>query len=135
MLSASKQAGTQRLDCLLEYSHNVSEAFDNRVLFNSLHLLLAENNRFLIEEIQSRAVIYDRYYIGDGDEENAFIQLTITSTSTLDKRLKVELGDKVMALLEAEFSYSIGQLNCTVTVRINEISALDYCHSTNKVVR
>ncbi|MEH6579133.1 MAG: hypothetical protein V7731_18895 [Amphritea sp.] len=125
MLSARKQ-GAQMLDCVLEYSYNIREDFDNRVLFNSLHLLLAENNRFLIEEIQSRAVIYDRYYVGDGDDENAFIQLTVTSTSPLDQRLKTELGDKLAALLQAEFSYSLSQLNCIITVKINEVATTDH---------
>ena len=134
MLSARKQ-GAEMLDCVLEYSHNISEDFDNRVLFNSLHLLLAENNRFSIEQIQSRATVYNRYYVGDGGEENAFIQLTITSTLPLDKRLKIELGDKVMVLLNAEFSYSLSQLNCIVTVKINEVATTDYIKFIGSDVR
>ena len=67
------------LDCVLEFSDNIAEDFDNRELFNSLHLLLAQSGLFARDQIQSRAHLYHRYYIDDGGSENGFIQLTVTT--------------------------------------------------------
>jgi len=108
------------IDCLLEHSDNVHEDFSNRDLFNSLHLILSEHGEFPIEEIQSRAVIHKRYYVGDGREENAFVQLSLTIPEPLDSRRKPALAEVLLNLLKSEFFYSFQQLNCTITVKITD---------------
>ncbi|MBY4674980.1 hypothetical protein [Marinobacterium arenosum] len=105
-------------DCLLEYSDNIQERFTNQELFYSLHSLLCQTLGIRQEEIQGRAQVFNRYLIGNGDEENAFIQLTVRTPSPLDQRNKIELADKLAALLQAEFFYSFQQLHCAISVRI-----------------
>ncbi|MDI3323363.1 hypothetical protein QKW35_03145 [Pontibacterium granulatum] len=120
------------LDCILEFSDNIAEDFDNRELFNSLHLLLGGSGLFPEERIQSRAHRYRRYYVADGSRESGFIQLTVTTPRPLDSRYRNRLGDQLLALLQQEFCYSLQQLNCTLTVKITHIESTDYCKSVNR---
>ncbi|WP_370278053.1 5-carboxymethyl-2-hydroxymuconate Delta-isomerase [Pontibacterium sp.] len=120
------------LDCILEFSDNIAEDFDNRELFNSLHLLLAQSGLFARERIQSRAHLYHRYYLDDGGSEQGFIQLTIITPRPLDSRFRNRLGDQLLALLQQEFYYSLQQLNCTLTVKITQVETTDYCKSVSR---
>lgn len=120
------------LDCVLEFSDNIAEDFDNRELFNSLHLLLTQSGLFAREQIQSRAHLYHRYYVDDGSRDSGFIQLTITTPRPLDPRFRNRLGDQLLVLLQEEFYYSLQQLDCTLTVKITQVESTDYCKSVNR---
>ncbi len=122
-------------DCVLEYSSNVTEGFDNREMFNSLHLLLAQSGLFPLAAIQSRALIHRMFYIGDGNEENAFINLTLSCPPGMNQRQKQALAEQLLGCLKAEFYYSFAQLNCTITVRLRETAATEYVQTLDKTPR
>lgn len=117
--------------CLLEYSNNLVENVDFPQLFNRLHQTLMNDKLFNVEDIKSRALAYDQYFVGEGQLQKSFITLTVSILSGRDIETKKKLSDDCLKFLKSEFKESIEKLNCNVTVRISDIERESYSRYKN----
>lgn len=117
--------------CILEYSDNIIETDETLDVLSDLHDLLVETGHFQLEDIKSRTVCYEEFHIGDGNPENAFIHLHLSILSGRSLELRQQLSQQVLSFLEVQYSASLEQLNCSITVEISEIFSETYCKAVN----
>ncbi len=117
--------------CLLEYSINLVEEKEFSNLFEQLHQLLTSDNLFNIEDIKSRAIGYDNFFVGGGAKQKSFIALTLSILEGRDIEIKKKLSRDCLDFLKSEFSESINKQNCNITVRISEIEKDSYSRFKN----
>lgn len=111
---------------VLEYSDNIMEEVDFRVLFRRLHDSLVRTGPFELSAIKSRAISYPNYLVADGDDANAFVHLTLSILSGRDRETKQAVGNRLIAFLKQEFARSFEALNCSLTVEIKEMEREEY---------
>ena len=75
----------------LEYSANVPE-LDFVALFAELHAILSELGGVRVQNLKSRVVRTDAYYVGEGQPENAFVHLNVALLAGRSPQWKREIG-------------------------------------------
>ena len=101
---------------VLEYTANLAGQVDHRALFGKLHATMMAGGEFRQEEIKSRAIRLDDYYIGNGDPENAFVHLKV---SMLDKRGDVamqRIAQSLLPVLEDSYRQAFETHKCQICV-------------------
>lgn len=112
--------------CIIEYSDNIIEDIDFQTFFHKLHQELISDNLFKLEDIKSRALLYNHYYMGDGKYNKSFVAVTLKILSGRSTEIKKKLSEDLLDFLKIEFSDSINKSNCNITVRIEEIERESY---------
>jgi len=106
---------------VLEYSSNIKEkdAFDS--LFAQLHQILAKVGNASLESCKSRAIEYETFYIGDGNHKNAFVHLEVRLAEGRPLKIRQQIGEHMLDVLELHFSQSLRDLNLQITVESKEL--------------
>jgi 5-carboxymethyl-2-hydroxymuconate isomerase len=112
--------------CILEYSNNILETIDCNHFLQKLHHLLVKQAGVNVSNIKSRIIVYDKYYVGDGNKNTAFIHLTVSLLSGRSIDVKQLLGQKLLHYLRETFSDSYDKLNCSITLELREIEREAY---------
>ena len=114
---------------VLEISNNVQQR-PSRDFYQKLHSLAVEYAPFELCDLKSRLIVHDSYFVGNGDDSNAFIHLGISMLAGRDQSIRKRLSSALLDFLKTEFTSSISSLNCRVTVEIREIDRETHSKST-----
>ncbi|MBX7145362.1 MAG: 5-carboxymethyl-2-hydroxymuconate Delta-isomerase [Oligoflexia bacterium] len=107
--------------CVLEYSSNVLDQPDFGALFKELHQLLSSSGHIQLDQLKSRAIRHEQYFVGDGAPDRAFIYLQISLLSGRDNTVRVALGEQAFAFLQKCFPRSLKELRCSMTLEMREM--------------
>lgn len=88
----------------LEYSENVAALDSFEGLFAEIHKVLSEQGGIKLDNCKSRARKASHCYVGDGNPENAFIDLRIEIRSGRSDELKRLLSDACLEVLIQHYS-------------------------------
>ena len=110
----------------VEYSANILDDVDIKNLLSQVNKFLAGTGLFNLNDIKSRAIEHDMYVIGDGDSARAFVTVNVCILSGRDERVKKQLSDGVLKLLETSFPKTLAEQKASLTVQISEIDKDSY---------
>jgi 5-carboxymethyl-2-hydroxymuconate isomerase len=111
---------------VLEYSANVVDAPDFKVLFRELHEALLEFESFGLLDIKSRAVRHTDYCLGDGDPRHAFVHLNFQLLSGRDVSVRQRMMQACVKVLSKHFARSLEHLECQLSVEMREMDRSTY---------
>ncbi len=118
--------------CILEYTANVIDQFDPKILLGDLHTLIINSGLFELNKIKSRIVKHENFLVGDGDPKNSFIYLQIRILDGRDEEVRKLLSSESLKILERTFPKTLESLNCSMTVEVCEIDRATHARSTMK---
>jgi len=104
----------------LEYSSNILSDVNYKNLFLEIHRNVAQIISCDIMNCKSRAIKVDNYFIGEGEQQNAMIHLDIAILDGRPDKVKIELGEKILSILETYFS-DTDSLALQVTVDVKDL--------------
>ena len=109
---------------ILEASANIiaSNAKIKQTLNDCQNLLVAKLPTQL-SNCKSRLILHDLFIVGDGNEQNAFIHLTVKIMKGRSQELLSEIAQKLKQILINDFSKSSDHLNLASSVEIIEMNA------------
>jgi 5-carboxymethyl-2-hydroxymuconate isomerase len=111
----------------LEYTANIDRpqaGYSN--LFAALHRVLADTVGVDVANCKSRAIRLDTYRVGDGGAEDGFVHLEVRIFDGRPVKLRREVGQRCLAVLEDHFSQARQELNLQITVSVKEIEQKTY---------
>lgn len=111
---------------VLEYTNNIDLELDYNRLFSEIHKIIHKHAGIKIENCKSRVIKLDKYYIGDGKKQNAFIHLEIKILEGRSYQIKSELGNFVLKLLEKHFSEEKKDFDLQITIELIDIEKNSY---------
>ena len=106
---------------LLEYTSNIQEETDFKQLFTNIHHIIHTSGGVNIENCKSRAICHDKYFIGQGEAMNAFINLRVQLLEGRSIELKSQLGNELLGLLKRHYQSSMQQHNLQITIHVIDI--------------
>lgn len=107
--------------CILEYTDNIPNPPEMRTLLVELNRRLAATGMFDPSDIKSRAIVHRDYVIGDGDPARAFVTLNIAILSSRPTKVKEQISDLAISLLQEKFSDCLGSAPWSLTVQVSEL--------------
>lgn len=117
--------------CKIEYSENIVENINFDKLFSKLHQLLVKDKLFNINHIKSRSIEHKNFFISSGEKNKCFVALTVSMLSGRTLETRQKLSQNLLEFLKEEFSESLQKLDCSLTVRIDEIEKESYSKFTS----
>jgi 5-carboxymethyl-2-hydroxymuconate isomerase len=112
--------------CILEYSANIVDQPDMDRLFIDIHDTLMATGVFNLDDIKSRAIRHEEYFLGDGDPERAFVTLNVQILSGRSDDVKAQITEAAIEVLKRSFPESLRQRKCSLTVQVSEIHRESY---------
>ncbi len=112
--------------CILEYSNNISEQPNHSLILSQIHNALFSTGLFDFNDIKSRIIVHNEFYIGDGNTERAFVSLAVEILSGKDEDTKKRIAEDCLKVLETNFQDSIKAMKFSLTVQIREIDKVSY---------
>lgn len=110
----------------LEITNNIREDINFKNFFLSAHQLLAQGINCNISDCKSRTAYLQNYFVGEGEEENAFIHLEVSILEGRPEEIKKELAENLQVLLKT-LLVNQNKLNIQITVQIKDIERNNYC--------
>jgi len=117
--------------CILEISDNIVEKTKKKEILSKINNCLAETGLFNVNDIKSRVVVHNDYFIGDGDEKRAFVALNVAILSGRAQETKNMISNKCLKVLKLIFAESFNQLKFSLTVQITEMDKESYAREKN----
>lgn len=105
---------------LFECSDNLIEK-DLKSFLHQTHLILCEGLPTKMESCKSKVVRYKDYLVGDGQTDNAFINLAIGILPGRSDEIKKAVINTLQPVLNQAFSESKKRLNLQVTLSIYDL--------------
>lgn len=109
---------------ILEYSANVIEKSQLNTLLKSIHPVLVEMLPADLGACKSRAIECAHFCVSNGNVNNAFVHVTLKIMSGRTEDTLKKVGEKIMAMLKAYFSESMGKLQLRISIEISELSKI-----------
>lgn len=111
---------------VLEYSSNINQKIESRVLLGEIASIISAAGNIPIENFKSRLIRREAYLVGDGDEKDAFVHLEagLFSGRTLEEKRRI--GEACSEYLDEYFMPSAGELSLQITVEIRDIEKNAY---------
>ena len=104
----------------LEYSSNIKERPDFKLLFARLHEILVDTATAVLQSCKSRALEYTIFRVGDGEPQRAFVHLEILLAEGRTSAVRQKVGSLALEALSIRFSQSINELDLQITVEVKE---------------
>jgi len=108
---------------ILECSNNVIEK-DSKSLLLQIHHILTENLPTELRSCKSRVIRHHDFVLGDGNEDNAFVHLSIGVMKGRSHELLSAVASTIMTALKDAFSLSLTKLNLQITLAIQDLPAV-----------
>jgi 5-carboxymethyl-2-hydroxymuconate isomerase len=105
----------------LEYTDNLKLKVNLRKLFSELHSEIFATGEFVFDEIKSRAIMLEDYYIGDGNPDKAFIHLKISMLDSRNLEFKKSVARNLLTVLNKYYTVEVTKKNCQVCVELVDI--------------
>ena len=110
----------------LDYSSNITQSVDFRALFQEIHAAFVEVDGVPINNCKSRAVRRDDFYIGDGQEDHAFVHLQVSALAGRSPDTKTALNQALLSLLEKHYHASLSRLRLQLSVEFRDLERTSY---------
>jgi 5-carboxymethyl-2-hydroxymuconate isomerase len=111
---------------ILEHSTNIVEKPDFSALLSTMHKTLMDFGVFKLQDIKSRVYACDTYYIADGKADNAFVHVEVRILSGRNQEMRQQIADRFMTLLQDNFSDSMHERRCVLSVEVREMDRETY---------
>lgn len=112
--------------CILEYSNNIVDRPDFKILLQEINKYLAGTGLFKLNDIKSRVIGHDLFVVGDGSKDRTFITMNISILSGRDNSIKKDISDSLLKLLAQYFPKTLAVTHCSLTVQITDIQRDSY---------
>jgi 5-carboxymethyl-2-hydroxymuconate isomerase len=117
--------------CILECSDNIVENVNKKELLLQVNNRLAETGLFNLNDIKSRFVVHEDYFIGDGDVKRAFVTLNVAILSGRSQETRNMISNNCLDFLKSKFIESFKELKFSLTVQISEMDKESYAKEKN----
>lgn len=111
---------------ILEYSDSLTPHVPMDVLLAGLHKHFASFDTIPLEDTKTRAKSYAHFVVGSHGRQKAFMHLTILMMKGRPQALRTQIGDAMVAFLQAKLAHLPAQLPVVVSVEIREMERSDY---------
>ena len=111
---------------ILEYSDNLVGPLDHRALFRELHGTLDAFGEFKLDQMKSRAVARDKYYVGAGAPENIFVHLTLYILGGRALELRQHIANALLGTLTRALEQNVRGRPSDLTVDVREMERETY---------
>ncbi|MFE9427484.1 5-carboxymethyl-2-hydroxymuconate Delta-isomerase [Kitasatospora sp. NPDC006697] len=111
---------------VLEFSANIRDGFDPSAVFPKLHSALAAAGGFRPQDFKSRAVRMDGYFIGDGSQEQSFVNLDVRTFAGKPVEVREAVSAAALAVLTEAFPDTLRETACDISVQITELDRPSY---------
>lgn len=111
---------------ILEYSSNIIETDNLQELLKSINIFLNETLPTELASCKSRAIKLNTFCIGNGDERNALVHVSLKVMPGRTFEKLNEVGNGIMKMLKDYFYHSLKQLSLQITVEISELEKTYY---------
>lgn len=112
--------------CIFEYSANIADVPNWPQIILKVHDKLISTGLFVAEDIKSRVLRHESFVIGNGEQNQSFITLTIQILDGRSDEMKCELARMASEILIGAFPKSLAGQKCSITVQISEIHRASY---------
>jgi 5-carboxymethyl-2-hydroxymuconate isomerase len=112
--------------CILEYSDNVIDQVNPRIILKEIHQTLAGTGLFNLNDIKGRAIMHQDYCVGGGDEMRGFAALSIGIFPGRDIETRSMITNSCLEVLRKHFQLSLQKLKFDITVQINTLDKESY---------
>jgi 5-carboxymethyl-2-hydroxymuconate isomerase len=106
---------------ILEHSSNLIEKTALPSLFKKCHVLLAEMLPTEVKSCVSRAIECDRFCVGEGQGQNAFIHVSLRVKAGRTFETLQKTGESLAAMIKEYCVESGKQFNLQISVEIIEL--------------
>ena len=110
----------------IEYTNNACPTVELDQLFARMHAVLNDVGGIKKKNCKSRAVELDRFYVGDGDADAAFVHADLKFLEGRSSTLKREIGNAILTTLRECFSAAAEATDLQITVEISDIARSAY---------
>lgn len=110
----------------LEYTKNILEQDNLRPLLLQIHQVISETAGIDKNNCKSRALCRDTYTVGTGEANNAFVHLEIRILEGRTVKLKQEVAQRCLDLLQEFYAKSAENLALQITVEMQDIQRQSY---------
>lgn len=109
-----------------EYTDNLKIADGLKPFLNEVHNLLVQIIKTDLPTCRSLIACFDDYVVGDGNPDNAFIQLTIKMLPGRSSDVKRKLGNMLFERIQTTFEKEITRLKTQVRVYLQDTDIEHY---------
>ena len=109
-----------------EYTDNLKIADWLKLFLQEVHSLLVQTIKTDLATCRSLIVCHNDYVVGDGNSNNAFIQLTIKMLPGRDDDIKHKLGNLIFEKIQKTFEKEISGLTTQVRVYLQDTDIAHY---------
>jgi len=110
----------------LEYTKNLQSKIDFNEIFSKIHGEMIETGEFVLDDIKSRAICMEKYFIGDGDPDKGFIHLSISLLDKRNENLKTQLSKALLQVLSNYLKINTKENKCQISVEVVNINSIYY---------
>ncbi len=110
----------------LEYTSNLDSTPQLDTLLDRIHGALNTIAGVNLDSCKSRVHVVDRFRIGDGAADHAFVHLEIRLLEGRSKVVKQDLGSACLELLESAFDVTRTDRRVQATVEIGDVLRDEY---------
>ncbi|MBB5019600.1 5-carboxymethyl-2-hydroxymuconate isomerase [Chitinivorax tropicus] len=111
---------------ILEYTANLHPHADRQALFHRLHETMMASGEFLLDEIKSRAICLDDYFVGAGGDHHAFAHLKIHMLDKRDGAVMARIAQSLLPVLSEAYQTALTSLQCQICVEVVPIRSDGY---------
>ena len=113
--------------CYLEYSSNIKESVNPKIILTELNSLISAELKVDIKKIKSRAIERAEFVVSDGENNQAFIHLEVAVLAGRPDEDHIKLSKALHQFLKSQFQQdSIHQLPISVTVEVRVMESDTY---------
>ena len=101
----------------VEYSSNLPERPDAQRFLRHLHDVLVGCGPYKMEDIKSRLIMHDDFVVSNGAHNQGFVHMQL-AIMPRDPEIMKKTSETMMDALKKEFSTSLAEYNCALSVEI-----------------
>jgi 5-carboxymethyl-2-hydroxymuconate isomerase len=117
--------------CIIEHTDNIKDYPVWVEVLKEIHKILVDTGEINESDIKSRVVEHKNYYIGDGNQDQAFITLKIEILDGRSDQFKKEVAQNALKALSKYFEKTLKDLQTSISVQISDIHRKSYSKIIN----
>lgn len=108
---------------IIEYTDNLTGETDIPALLEGIHgVLIGHADVFPIGGIRSRALALHDYRVADGQEDDAFVHVTLKIGAGRSDEVKKTVGDELFGVVRAHFAELFARRYLALSMELQEFS-------------
>lgn len=108
----------------VECTDNIRQQADLPTLFTKVNQALADTGVFPIGGIRSRAIWLDTWKMADGNQDYAFVHMTLKIGSGRNVETRKQTGEMLFTLIKAHFAELMAQRYLALSFTMEELDPL-----------